>query len=96
MVRHMGIGGRFWKLLSRGEADAVDPDELVELVTVPQFQAPMTLAELEANGVQASVEDAFDLPTRTLSASRIMVRRADFAAAQEALVEGGAAPPGSA
>ncbi len=86
----MGLRAGLWKLLARGEEGDPDPDELVELITVPQFEAPLVEADLASQGIEATVEDAFDLVTRTLSKSRILVRRADLLAAQEALVAGSA------
>lgn len=91
----MGLRARFWKLLAGDEAGDPAPDELVELVTVPQFEAPLVEANLASHGIDATVEDAFDVVKRTLSSSRILVRRADFSAAQEVLVADAAGgPPG--
>lgn len=80
----MGLRAGFWKLLAKG-GDEAAPDELVELVTVPQHEGPLMAADLEAHGIEATLEDAFDLVTRTLSSSRIMVRRIDLAAAQDVI-----------
>ena len=81
----MGLRAGFWKLLARGGDDTSAPDELVELVTVPQFEAPMMKASLAVQGIDATLEDAFDLVTKTLSQSRVLVRRDDLPAAQAAI-----------
>jgi len=81
----MGLRSGFWKLLARGGEGEPDPDSMVELVTVPQFEAALIEASLNDHGIDSTVEDAFDLVTQTLSSSRILVRSADFAVAQQVL-----------
>ncbi len=81
----MGLRESFWKLLARGEAGELDPDELVELVTVPQHQGPLMQANLADHGIDATLQVAFDIATRSASLLQVRVRRADFDAAQEVI-----------
>lgn len=88
-VRPMGLRAGLWKLLARGGGDepgpAQDPNELVELVTVPLFEAPLMQASLSDHGIDATLEDAFDYVTKALTRSRVLVRRADLVAAHEVI-----------
>lgn len=81
----MGLRERLWNLLARGEAGELDPDEMVELVTVPQHEGPLMQANLADHGIDATLQVAFDVATRLASLSMVRVRRADFDAAQEVI-----------
>ena len=84
----MGLRAGLWKLLARGGgSDEPSPDELVELVRVPQHEAPLMQANLADHGIEASLEEVFDLVTSMEVSSRVLVRRADLAAAQDAITE---------
>lgn len=83
----MGLRERLWKLLARGGGGEPAPDELVELTTVPQHQAPLMQASLTAHGIDTTLEDVFDLVTSMTSSSRVLVRRADLAAAQDVITD---------
>lgn len=83
-VGPMGLRAGFWNLLARG-GDEPAADELVELVTVPHFEAPLMVADLEAHGIDATIEDAFDLVTNSLTRARVLVRRSDLAAAHDVI-----------
>ncbi len=61
-------------------------DELCELVTVPSFEGPLLVADLEQHGIRAIGQEAFNVATRVASDARILVRRADLEAAQAVLV----------
>lgn len=81
----MGLRERLWKLLARGGGGELDPDELVELVRVPEYEAPLMQVSLSANGIDSILEEVFDLVTSMAPSSRVLVRRADLAAAQEVI-----------
>lgn len=81
----MGLREGLWKLLARGEAGELDPDEMVELVTVPQHQGPLMQANLSAHGIDATLQVAFDVATRSASLLLVRVRRVDFDGAQEVI-----------
>lgn len=68
-------------MLSVGSAPERDPDALRELVTVPSFEGPLLVAHLADHGIEATAEDTFNL-IGSLSQVRILVREADFVAAQ--------------
>lgn len=68
------------------ESGARDPDERRELVTVPAFEGPLLVAELEEHGIEATSLEAFDLVTKSLTSVRILVRHADLDAAQAVLI----------
>lgn len=81
----MGLREGFWKLLARGEPGELDPDEMVELVTVPQHKGPLMQAHLSDHGIDATLQVAFDVATRSASLLLVSVRRADFDAAQKVI-----------
>ena len=81
----MGLRAGLWKLLSRGGDGEPAPDELVELIRVPQHEAPLMQASLADHGIAATLQEVFDLVTSMESSSRVLVRRADFAAAQDVI-----------
>ena len=81
----MGLRAAFVRMLSRGAEDPVDPDELVELVTVPHFEGQLVVAEMRVNGIDAIATDELNMVTRTATDSRISVRRADLDAAHAVL-----------
>lgn len=78
----MGIRRWFFELLDRGPAPEVDPDAPVEVATVPLFDGPRLVAELEAHGIDAVGIESFSLVTDTRSLMRITVRQADLTAAR--------------
>jgi hypothetical protein len=68
------------RLLDRG-ADDADPNELVELVVLKLTSGPMALSALQAAGIAAVGDEAFDVVTRTGTDFRILVPRSQVAAA---------------
>lgn len=80
----MGVKQWFVDLLSRGDAPEPDPDAMVELQTAAVPDAPMIIAALQDEGIDATSVDQFD-PVTALTRARIMVRRADATAALAAL-----------
>lgn len=82
----MGLREAFVKLLARGEAPEPDPDDWCELVTVPQFEAPLVIQRLNDAEVTVNQQESFNLVTRTLTDVTILVRRSDLDAAQAAIV----------
>ena len=81
----MGLRAGLWKLLARGDAGELDPEERVELIRVPQHEAPLLQANLAAHGIHATLQDVFDFVTSMESSSLVLVRRADLADAQVVL-----------
>lgn len=81
----MGLRASLWKLLARGGGGKPDPEELVELVRVPEYEAPVMQASLSAHGIESTLEEVFDLVTSMAPSSRVLVRRADLATAQEVI-----------
>ncbi len=81
----MGLRAAFVRMLSREAEDPVDPDELVELVTVPHFEGQLVVAEMRVNGIDAIATDELNMVTRTATDARISVRRADLDAARSVL-----------
>ena len=81
----MGLRSRLSDLLGGGDPADDDPDELIELVTVPSFEAGLIVADLDAHDISSTTTDAFNLVTRSLTDTRIMIRRADGPAAQALL-----------
>jgi len=76
----MGIRQWFVDLLSRGQGQKPDPDEMVELETASLPEAPLLVEALQREGVDAWSIDAFD-PVTAVTRARVMVRRADVPAA---------------
>jgi hypothetical protein len=72
-------------LLSRGEPPERDPDELVEIATVPLSQAPVLINGLRDAGFDAHLLEVFNYPKAPLSDASIRVPRRDAAAASEEL-----------
>jgi hypothetical protein len=68
------------RLLNRGD-DNADPGELVELVVLKLPQGPMMLSALQAGGIEAVGDDAFDVVTNMRTNFRILVPRNQVAAA---------------
>lgn len=81
----MGLRASLWKLLARGGGGKPDPDEMVELVRVPEYEAPVMQASLSAHDIDSSLEEVFDLITSMAPSSRVLVRRADLPAAREVI-----------
>lgn len=80
----MSIKQWFFGLLSRGEAAEPDPNEVVEVETTALTGAPIMIAALQDEGIDASSVEAFD-PVTAITRARIMVRRSDLPAALEVL-----------
>jgi hypothetical protein len=72
------------RLLDRG-ADDADPDELVELVVLKLPRGPMVLSALQAGGIDAVGDEAFDIVTKMGTEFRIRVPRNQVAAANAIL-----------
>jgi len=81
----MGLGRRFLRALGATEGEAADPRALVDAAVVPLSQGPMLVAGLQARGISAVGVESFNVITDTRSQMRIMVVRADLAAATAAL-----------
>ena len=79
----MGLRDRLLTLLAKGDEIETDPDEWCELVTIPQFEAPLLANRLEATGIEAMQQEAFNPVTKSLSGMRFLVRRSDLPAAHE-------------
>jgi hypothetical protein len=69
-------------MFSKDSARAVNDDELIELMTVPGFEGPMKVADLQDHGIEATAVDSFNVVTGIASNARIFVRRRDLASAQ--------------
>jgi hypothetical protein len=78
----MGFRRWFFGLLDRGQAPEVDSEAQVEVATVPLFDGPRLMAELEVHGIHAVGVESFNVVTDTRSLMRITVRHADLAAAR--------------
>jgi hypothetical protein len=78
---------RCWVLgkLSRGSAPPLDPDELVEVETVPFHMAPMAEMVLREEGIEPTCVETYDIVTRTLSRVQITVPRRELARATQLL-----------
>lgn len=72
-------------MLSGGSTAQADGDELQELITVPLFEGPMVVSDLQDHGIEATALDSFNLATQVVSDVRILVARRDFDAAQTVL-----------
>lgn len=59
----VGLRAKLVELLSRGEAPELDPDELVEVETVPAPNGLMTVETLVSAGIEALPVEAFDAVT---------------------------------
>lgn len=80
----MGVKRWFVGLLGRGHVPEPDPTAMVELETAALSDAPMIVAALQREGIDAANVEAFD-PVTALTRARIMVRRSDVPAAREAM-----------
>ncbi len=54
---------------------------------MPLFEATLVVVKLNQHGIEATFEEAFNIVGKGLSHARIMVRVADFPAAQAVLSE---------
>ena len=81
----MGLGRRLLRVLGAEEDTPADPDALVDAVVVPLPEGPVLVAGLQDRGIHAVGLESFNVITDTRSQMRVMVRRADLAAATEAL-----------
>ena len=72
-------------LLSKGSAPEPDPDQFVELVTVPAFEAALVVQELQAHDIEVQQVEAFNVVSRTLSDVAVHVRRSQLDRAEQAL-----------
>ncbi len=78
----MGLRSGFLRLLSRGEEVEPDPNDWCELVTIPQFEAPMLARQLELADIEVHQQESFNVARRTMSDMTFMVRRHQFDQAQ--------------
>ena len=78
---------RRWALnwLTKGTAPPVDPDEYIEVETVPSYMGPLVETVLRDNDIEPRCEDTYNIVTRTLSEVRVLVPRRDFVRATEVL-----------
>lgn len=81
----MGLRGWIERQLSRGTPPEVDPDELVELVTVNHSRGPMLAELLREAGIDVATQPAFNAGGRALIDEQIMVPRRQFDEAVEIL-----------
>ena len=81
----MSLRDRLLRLLSGGEAPERDPNEFVEIATVPLSQAPVLVNGLVNAGFDARLVETFNYPRSSLGDARILVARREAAAATEAL-----------
>ena len=71
----MGLRRWFFGLLMRGTPPVLDPNELVEVATLPLFDATILAERLRNHGVEASCLETFNMATRTVTDGRIVVPR---------------------
>ena len=83
----MSLRSWFFNLLTKGTAPPLDPDEFVEVETVPSYMGPLVETILRDNGIEPRCEDTYNIVTRTLSNVRVLVTRRDFERAAEVLTE---------
>jgi hypothetical protein len=74
----MGLRRWFFDMLMRGTPPAHDPTELVEVATLPLFDATLLTETLRTHGVGASCLETVSVVTRSITHGRIMVPRAQF------------------
>ena len=72
------------RLLDRG-GDKPDPNELVELVVLKLPRGPLVLSALQAAGIDAVGDEAFDVVTNMTTNFRIRVPRSQVTAANAIL-----------
>jgi hypothetical protein len=70
-----------------GSERSINEDEQVELVTVPLFEGPIVVSELQASGIEAYAIDSMNVLTKLASNARIMVRRGDVEVARAVLAD---------
>jgi hypothetical protein len=71
--------------LTKGSAPPLDPDEYIEVETVPSFMGPLAETVLRDNDIEPLCEDTYNIVTRTLSEVRVLVPRRDFDRATQVL-----------
>lgn len=76
----MTVRDRFLGWLDRGP-DRGDPDEFVELTTVPLRSGPFLIARLQRAGIEAVGDESFEPDGGPRASYRVMVRRRDVQAA---------------
>ena len=79
------LRGRVLRALRGSESDA-DPDEFIELLTVPMMSSQLLLHGLTDREIGARGQSTYNGVTRTADC-RITVRRKDMPTALQALVE---------
>jgi hypothetical protein len=77
------MGFRNWstRLVSRSRKVPSDDSELVEVARIPVFAGPLLCQRLSDAGIANWPEDSFSLVTKSLTETRVLVRRSDRAAA---------------
>ncbi len=81
----MRLWSRFLECLASGEPTEGDPSALCELELVPLTMGPIRVSAVIRNGIAAVGIESFNVMTQTRTNMRIMVRRADLAAARQTL-----------
>jgi len=79
----VGLRRLFWGVLNRGTPPTRDPDQLVEFVTLPLFDATLLTESLLNQGVAASCTETYNVATRSLASGRVMVPRRQLDEAQQ-------------
>ena len=74
----MGLRRWFWGVLNRGTPPARDPEELVEIATLPMFDATLLTEKLRAHGLDATCSESFNVAKSTNANGRILVPRAQL------------------
>ena len=62
-------------MLTRGTPPVHDPDEFVEIATLPLFEATLLTEKLRAHGLDASCSESFNVAKSTNANGRILVPR---------------------
>ena len=65
----------------------LDPDELIELATLPLFDASLLTDRLRRHGLDASCIESYNVVSRVLSDGRVVVRRRQLVEAQRVWAE---------
>ena len=74
----MGLRRWFFGLLTRGTPPVRDPAELVEIATLPLFEATLLTEKLRAHGLDTSCAESFNVAKSTNANGRILVPRAQL------------------
>jgi hypothetical protein len=71
-----------WGVRNRGTPPARDPEELVEVATLPLFDATLLTEKLRDHGLDATCLESFNVAKSTNANGRILVPRAQLGEAE--------------